>query len=126
MSTSLLKTPAAADGLVGADLHHLALLDRLDRVLLGDVDDLVPEHAGQLRLALDQGQRTTRDVHQPAWRGQRVDAVGVEHDEPPLQSRPGACLRQRGTDQRHVLVNGRVLHHAVPLPDSLADRLAQF
>ena len=86
----------------------------------------MPEHVGQLRLALHQRQRAARDVHEPAWRGQRVDAVGVEHDEAPLQAGPGAGLREHAADQRHVLVDGRVLHDAVPLPNALADRFAQL
>ena len=63
-------------------------------MLLGDVGDLVPEHAGQLRFALDQPERAAGDVDDPARRGEGVDAVGVEDDELPLQVRPRAGLRQ--------------------------------
>ena len=56
-------------------------------MLLRDVRDLVAEHAGQLRLVLDQAERAARDVDDAAGRRERVDAVGVEHDELPVEVR---------------------------------------
>ena len=73
---------------------HVALLDRVDGVLLGDVRDLVPEHAGQLRFVLGQPQRAAGDVDDAAGRGERIHAIGIEHDELPVQVRPRARLRQ--------------------------------
>ena len=75
------------------------------------------EHAGQLRFVLDQRERAARDVHVAAGRGERVDAVGVEHDERPRQGRARAALRQREADQADVAVHGGVLHDAVARAD---------
>ena len=60
----------------------------------GDVRDLVPEHAGQLRFVLRQPERAAGDVDDAARRGERVDAVGVEDDELPVEvGRELACAR---------------------------------
>src|SRR6185436_4770060 len=112
--------------LVGAHLDGLALLDGADRVLLGDVNDLVTEDACKLRLVAHQRERAARDVHVAARRGQRVDAVGVEHDELPGKLRPLAVLRQHVADERHVLVDRRILDDAVALPNLLADGCADL
>ena len=108
-------------GLAGSDLHALALSNGVDGVLLRDVRDLVSEHAGQLGFGLDQRERAARDVHEPAGRRERVDAVGVEHDERPRQLRRRRLLGQHGADERDVLVHGRVLHHAEARADLQAD-----
>ena len=86
-------------------------------MLLRDVRNLVAEHAGQLGFGLDQRERAARDVHEPARRRKRVDAVGVEHDERPRQLRPRRLLGQHRADERDVLVDRRVLHDAEPLAD---------
>ena len=101
-----------------AHLHRVVLLDGVDRVLADDVADLVAEHAGELRFVLDQPERAARDVHEPAGRRKRVDAVGVEHDEGPGQLRALGLLRERHADERDVLVNGRILHDAEALRGS--------
>ena len=81
-----------------------------------------PSTSGQLRLVLDQRERAARDVHEPARRRERVDAVGVEHDERPRAVRAGcsACASTVPTSV-DVLVHGRVLHDAVPLAQLRAD-----
>ena len=84
------------------------------------------EHAGELRFVLDQRQRAARDVDVAAGRGERVDAVGVEHDEGPRQARTRAALRQRQADQADVAVHAGVLHHAVARANPLADLLAEL
>ena len=93
----------------------------LHRVLFGDVNDLVTEHAGELGFALDQRQRAARDVHVAARRRKCVHAVGVEHDEGPRQIRPRAALRERGADQRHVTMHAGILDHAKAQADPVAD-----
>ena len=106
--------PRSRQRLVRAELHRLALLDRVDRVLVRDVADFVAEHAGELRFVLDQAERAARDVHDAAGRREGVDAVGIEHDE--VQSRSGRSdlLRERRADERDVLVDRRILHDAEP------------
>ena len=84
------------------------------------------EHAGELRLALDQTERAARDVHEAARRGERVDAVGVEDDELPVEVGPRARLRQHGADQRDVLRDVRVLIDAEPSRSFVADLLAEL
>ena len=64
-------------------MTRVTLLNRVDRVLLGDVDDLVREDAGELRLVLDQPEQALGDVDEAAGRRKRVDTFGVEHDELP-------------------------------------------
>ena len=75
---------------------------------------------------LHQRQRAARDVDVAAGRGKRVHAVGVEHDELPGKLRPLAVLRQHAADERHVLVDRRILDDAVTLPDLLADGRADL
>ena len=104
-----------------ADLHRRVLPQRVDRVLAGDVADLVAEHAGQLRLVLDKAEGAARDVHEPARRRERVHAVGVQHDEGPRQVGSLRRFRQRHPDERHVLVNRRILDDAEPLAHLRAD-----
>ena len=67
----------------GRRVDEAGLRQRLDRVVLDDVDQLVAEHAGQLRLVGDQRQAALGDVDVAAGRGEGVDGVGVEHDEAP-------------------------------------------
>ena len=81
-------------------------------MLLGDVRDFVPEHPGELRLGLEEAKRAFGNVHQPARRGERVHAVGVEDDELPLQIGAGAGLCQHVSNQRNVLGQSGVLNHA--------------
>ena len=64
-----------------------------ERVLRRDVDDFVPQHVGQLGFVLNQRQRAARDVNEAAWRRKRVDAVGVQDDERPLEPRPSRSAR---------------------------------
>ena len=110
---------------LGRQLDALALLDRLDRVLLGHVRDLMREHVREFRFALEQRQRAARDVNEAARRGVRVHAVRVEHDEFPRQRRPAAGLRQHVADERHVLVHGLVLNDAEAQPQLIAHLLAE-
>ena len=92
----LLRTARSTAGGVAAHLDHgLALLDRVDGVLADDVADLMSQDAGQLRFVLREAERAARDVDEPARRRERVDAVGIEHDECPVQIRPIGLLRQR-------------------------------
>ena len=90
-------------------------------MLVRDVRHFVAEHAGELRFVLDQRERAARDVHEPAGRRERVDAVGVEDDERPRQLRPLGLQRDRGADERHVFVDGRILDDPEPLADLQAD-----
>ena len=46
------------------------------------------EDAGQLRLALDQTECASRNVNYAAGRRKCIDAVGIEHDELPLEVGP--------------------------------------
>ena len=55
---------------------------------------LVREHARQLGLVGHQPQCAARDVNVPAGSREGVDAVGVEHDEVPVEVRPAARLRR--------------------------------
>ena len=87
-------------------------------MLVRDVTDLVAEHAGEFRLVLGEPERAAGDVHDPAGRRERVDAVGIEHDERPVQVRPLGLLRQRRSKQRDVLVDRRILHDAEALHGS--------
>ena len=43
------------------------------------------EHAGELRFVLHQAEQAAGDVDDAARRGKGVDAVGVEHDELPVE-----------------------------------------
>ena len=71
----------------GRGVDEAGLRQRLDRVVLDDVRQLVAEHAGQLRLVGDQRQAALGDVDVAAGRGEGVDRVGVEDDEAPAGSR---------------------------------------
>ena len=95
-------------------------------MFLRDVRDLVSENAGELGFGLDEAKRAARDVHESAWRRERVDAVGVEHDERPRQLRSRCLLGEHGADERHVFVNGGVLDNAEPLTNLRADVLAEL
>jgi hypothetical protein len=54
-------------------------------VALHDVADLVPEHARELRLAVEHLVEPARDQHVAARRGEGIDRGGVEHAEMPRQ-----------------------------------------
>ena len=112
--------------LVGAHLHELALLDGADGVFLGDVDDLVAQHAGKFGFVLEAGEGPLRDVHETARGGERVYRVDVEHDELPGQVGPAAGLCERRADERHIPMHGLVLRHAVAGADALADLAAEL
>ncbi len=110
----------------GRRVDEAGLRQRLDGVVLDDVDQLVAEHAGQLRLVGDQRQAALRDVDVAAGRGEGVDGVGVEHDEAPRVVGLLADAGQDGADERHVAVHGLVLHHAELLADVGADLGAEL
>ena len=110
----------------GRRVDEAGLRQRLDGVVLEDVDQLVAEHAGQLRLVGDQRQAALRDVDVAAGRGEGVDGVGVEHDEAPRVVGLLADAGQDGADERHVAVHGLVLHHAELLADVGADLGAEL
>ena len=84
-------------------------------MLVRHVTDLVSKHAGQLRLVLREPERPAGDVNDAAGRRERIDAVGVEHDERPVQIRPLGLLGERRPEQRDVLVDRRILHDAEAL-----------
>ena len=111
----------ALERLVRACGDQLVLLNRGNRVLFGDVDDFMREHARELAFVAHQRQRAARDVDEAARRGERVHAVGIEHDEGPRQLRPGGRLGKRRSHQRHVLVHGGILDDPVAHADALAD-----
>src|SRR5262249_40207899 len=69
---------------------------------------------------------TARNVHEAAGRGERVHAVGIEHDERPNEVWTLGDLREGGADERHVLVNGRVLNDAEALANLGADVIADL
>ena len=117
---------ARRTNLVGRRLITSPLLNRVDRVLLGHVDNLVGEHARQLRLVLHQPEQALRDVDEPAGRREGVDAFGVEHHELPVEVRAGARLRQDGADERDVLRDVGVLIDAERLDHLVADLLADL
>ncbi len=110
----------------GRRVDEAGLRQRLDRVVLDDVGQLMAEHAGQLRFVGDERQAALGDVHVAAGRGEGVDRVGVEHDEPPrivgLLADPG----QHGPDQRDVAVHRRILGDAEFLADVGADLGAEL
>ena len=112
--------------LARADLHPLALPNRVDGVLLRHVRDLVPHDAGELGFRLDERERTARDVDESARRRERVDAVSVEHDERPRQLGARRLFGQHGADERDVFVDGRILHHAEARANLQADVRAQL
>ncbi len=95
-------------------------------MLLGDVDDLVGEHAGEFGLVLEVGQGALGDVHEAARRRERVHGIGIEDDERPADAGTAADLRQRRADEGHVAVHRLVLHHAVAGSDALADLGAEL
>ena len=111
---------------VGRQADRLALLDRVDGVLLGDVDDLVREDAGELGFVLHQPEQALRDVDEAAGRREGVDAFGVEHHELPVEAGPGLCLRQDGADERDVLRDVGVLVDPERLDHLVADLLADL
>ena len=80
----------------------------LDRVTGGDVPDLVAEDGRELRLVGEVGQDAAGDVHEAARRRERVDVVGVEHGELPLEVRALAHLRQPLAELLHVLLQAVV------------------
>ncbi len=114
--------PRGVDRQVGGG----ALLQFGDGVLLGDVNQLVAEHAGQLRFALHQRERALGDVHEAARRRERVDRVGVEHDERPRQVRPRAVGDEHRADQRDVPGDLRTLDDAEALAHLVAHLLPEF
>ena len=71
-------------------------------VAMADVGDLVAEHIGELRLGFDQAQQTSGDMHDPARRRVRVDAIRVQNDELPIQGRARAGLRENRSDKGYV------------------------
>ncbi len=95
-------------------------------MLPGYVDDLVRQHAGELRFVLDQRQRATRDVDVAAWGGERIDPVGVEHHEGPRQTRTGAALRQRQAEEADVTVHAGILHDPIARANPRADLGAEL
>ena len=75
---------APAGGLAADDgqgLGHVALLDRLDAVIEGDVGDLVGEHPGELLLALGLGDRAGGDEDVAPGGRERIHRRRLEHDE---------------------------------------------
>ncbi len=95
-------------------------------MLVRDVPDLVPEHAREFGLVLGEAERTAGDVHDPAGRRERVDAVGIEHDERPVEVRPLGLLRERRPKQRDVLVDRGILHDAEAFTNFRADVFADL
>ncbi len=93
---------------------------------LRHVRDLVPHDAGELGFRLDERERTARDVDESAGRRERVDAVSVEHDERPRQLGARRLFGQHGADERDVLVDGGILHHAEARANLQADVRAQL
>jgi hypothetical protein len=125
-SESFSSSRPAGQGFRRAHLHCLALLHRLDGVLLGDVDELVTQHAGQFGFILDQRQRAAGDVDVATGRGEGIDAVGVEDDEVPRQRGTRAGRGERAAHQRHIAVDGGILDHTVARANPLADRGAEL
>ena len=111
-------SPEDSADFLGGERDDLVLLNRTHRVLRRHVRDFVAEHAGKLRFVLGQAKQAAGHVNDAAGRRERVDAVGVENDELPVQVRARAALREHLADERHVL------RHVLVLID--AEVLAQF
>ena len=95
-------------------------------IIVSDVTDLVRENTRQLALVANQSECTARDVHEAARGRERVDAIGVEHDERPRQTRAIGRLGQRRAHERDVLVEGRVLNDTKAPADLETDVLADL
>ena len=86
-----------------ADLHQLRASDLLHAVPCRDVPDLVPEHGGHLRLAIEVGHDTPGQIHGPAGESEGVDDRVVHDLEGPGQLRTLGHRRQslsHGVDVR--------------------------
>ena len=82
--------PPCARSLNGRDLRHEDAADEhaerrahaarvlLRRVARGDVADLVPEHADELRFVVEIRQDAARDVDEPAGQRERVDGRRID------------------------------------------------
>ena len=96
------------------------------RVPSGHVADLVPEHAGQLRLVVQVRQDAARDVDEAAGQRERVDGGHVHDRELPGQVRALRRARQAQADVRHVALEALVAiarHRALHLGGGLPAHL---
>src|SRR6185503_12181960 len=67
--------------------YSCALLHDLDMVPLHDMPDLVPEHARELGLVVQDLVEAARDEYVAARRRESIDAAGIENAEVPRQVR---------------------------------------
>ncbi len=102
-----------------ADLLELLAAHLADGVPRGHVSDLVPEHAGELRLGLEVGQDAPRHVDEPARKGEGVDHRVVHHLERPGEIGALGGRREPVADARHVALERRVVHQTQGRPDLL-------
>ena len=91
-----------------------------------DVSDLVAEHAGQLRLVLQERQDAARYIDVAAGQGERVDGGDVDDGEVPRQVRTLGELREAKADVADVLLKRAVAVDAHLLADLGVLRLADL
>ena len=109
-----------------AQRGELRLADLLHRVPGGDVPDLVPQHGGQLGLAVHVGEEAAGHVDESAGQREGVDRGVVHHVEFPGEIGP---LRLRGhalADAGDVGLELGIVHEADALPHFLGRLLAHL
>ncbi len=91
----------------------------LRRMSGGDVPDLMPEHAGKLRLVAQVRKDAAREIDVAPRQGEGVDCRLVDNREAPGQPGPLRCLCQPQADIRHVPLQLRIVvqpHLAADFP----------
>src|SRR5690349_20645092 len=73
------------------------------------VPDLVREHAGELRLVLENPIQSAGDEYIAAWRGECIDVTRLDHAEGPVQVGPRALLGNPASDFVYVLLQFGIL-----------------
>ena len=99
------------------DLRQHPLAHLVHAVARGDVADLVPEHARELRLVAHVGEDAAGDVDEAARQRERVHHVVVDDAEGPRQVGPLRLGGEPAADRRHVLLDLAVVVEAELLRD---------
>ncbi len=105
-----LRDKDAADEHAELSAHPARVL--LSRMACGDVPDLVPEHAHELRFVVEIRQDAACDVDVPAGKRKGVDRGRIDNGKAPGQIRPLRAFREAHPELLHVPLQGVVFVQA--------------